>query len=60
MTDLLLALWPLFAMIVAGYWLRLREFPSEAFWPGAERLNYFIPVCLLYTSCMSASFFWIS
>ena len=39
MIDLLLALWPLFAMIVAGYWLRLREFPSEAFWPGAERLQ---------------------
>ena len=41
-TALLLALWPLFALIIAGYLLRLRDFPSEAFWPGAERLNYFI------------------
>lgn len=42
MTDLLLALWPLFAMIVAGYAMRLRNFPSESFWPGAERINYFV------------------
>lgn len=27
-TALLLALWPLFALIVAGYFLRLRAFPS--------------------------------
>jgi malonate transporter len=53
--DLLLALWPLFAMIVAGYWLRLREFPSEAFWPGAERLNYFILFpALLFSSLARA------
>lgn len=55
MIDLLLALWPLFAMIVAGYWLRLREFPSEAFWPGAERLNYFILFpALLFSSLARA------
>lgn len=42
MIDLLLALWPLFALIVAGYYLRRWEFPNEAFWPGAERLNYFV------------------
>ena len=54
MIDLLLALWPLFAMIVAGYWLRLREFPSESFWPGAERLNYFILFpALLFSSPVS-------
>ncbi|GIZ10596.1 hypothetical protein NCCP436_00120 [Pseudomonas sp. NCCP-436] len=55
MTDLLLALWPLFAMIVAGYWLRSRNFPSEAFWPGAERLNYFILFpALLFSSLAKA------
>lgn len=55
MIDLLLALWPLFAMIVAGYWLRSREFPSEAFWPGAERLNYFILFpALLFSSLAKA------
>lgn len=49
MSPLLLALWPLFALIVAGYLLRRADFPGEAFWPGAERLNYFVlfPALLL-------------
>ena len=49
MIELLLALWPLFALIVAGYYLRRWAFPNEAFWPGAERLNYFVlfPALLL-------------
>lgn len=49
MTTLLQALWPLFALIVAGYALRRWNFPGEAFWPAAERLNYFIlfPALLL-------------
>lgn len=55
MTALLLALWPLFALIVAGYFLRRREFPSDAFWPGAERLNYFILFpALLFSSLANA------
>lgn len=54
-TALLLALWPLFALIVAGYFLRLRAFPSEAFWPGAERINYFILFpALLFSSLATA------
>ena len=53
--ELLLALWPLFALIVAGYALRRLGFPSEAFWPGAERLNYFILFpALLFSSLASA------
>jgi len=53
--ELLLALWPLFALIVAGYYLRRWEFPNEAFWPGAERLNYFILFpALLFSSLASA------
>ena len=55
MLELLLALWPLFALIVAGYYLRRWEFPNEAFWPGAERLNYFILFpALLFSSLASA------
>nr|WP_090446321.1 AEC family transporter [Pseudomonas benzenivorans] len=53
--ELLLALWPLFALIVAGYYLRRWEFPNEAFWPGAERLNYFILFpALLFSSLATA------
>lgn len=49
MSALLLALWPLFTLIVAGHLLRRTDFPGEAFWPGAERLNYFVlfPALLL-------------
>lgn len=55
MTALLLALWPLFALIVAGYVLRLRRFPDDAFWPGAERLNYFVLFpALLFNSLATA------
>ena len=55
MLELLLALWPLFALIVAGYYLRRCAFPSEAFWPGAERLNYFILFpALLFSSLAKA------
>ncbi|WP_425917924.1 AEC family transporter [Pseudomonas sp. GWSMS-1] len=53
--ELLLALWPLFALIVAGYYLRRWAFPSEAFWPGAERLNYFMLFpALLFSSLAKA------
>jgi malonate transporter and related proteins len=53
--ELLLALWPLFALIVAGYYLRRWAFPNEAFWPGAERLNYFILFpALLFSSLANA------
>ncbi|MFB4369728.1 MULTISPECIES: AEC family transporter [unclassified Pseudomonas] len=53
--ELLLALWPLFALIVGGYVLSRRGFPNEAFWPGAERLNYFILFpALLFNSLATA------
>ncbi len=42
MSHLLTTLWPLFAMILGGYAFRRTDFPNKAFWPGAERLNYFI------------------
>ncbi|SFI14655.1 hypothetical protein SAMN05216206_1631 [Pseudomonas guineae] len=53
--ELLLALWPLFALIVAGYYLRRLAFPNEAFWPGAERLNYYMLFpALLFSSLATA------
>lgn len=55
MIELLLALWPLFALIVAGYYLRRWAFPNEEFWPGAERLNYFVLFpALLFSSLATA------
>ncbi|WP_308811811.1 AEC family transporter [Stutzerimonas azotifigens] len=55
MSTLLYALWPLFALIVGGYVLRLRNFPNEAFWPGAERLNYYVLFpALLFSSLATA------
>lgn len=49
MLHVLTALWPLFMLIVAGHAMRRRGFPGEGFWPGAERLNYFVlfPALLL-------------
>lgn len=53
--ELLLALWPLFALIVGGYYLRRWAFPNEAFWPGAERLNYYMLFpALLFSSLATA------
>jgi predicted permease len=55
MTDVLAALWPLFILIVAGYAMRSVGFPGEEFWPGAERLNYFVLFpALLFGSLASA------
>jgi predicted permease len=49
------ALWPLFALIIGGYLLRRWDFPGEAFWPAAERLNYFILFpALLFSSLATA------
>lgn len=36
------ALFPVFALIALGYFLRVRRFPGDAFWPLAERITYFI------------------
>lgn len=55
MTVLLYSLWPLFALIVGGYLLRRHDFPGEAFWQAAERLNYFILFpALLFSSLATA------
>lgn len=55
MSQLLASLWPLFALILAGHVLRRCGFPSAEFWPGAERLNYFILFpALLFNSLAEA------
>lgn len=55
MLDLLQALWPLFALIVAGHCLHRRGLVDENFWPGAERLNYFVLFpALLFDSLVRA------
>ena len=55
MTQLLISLWPLFALIMGGYALRRTGFPNDGFWPGAERLNYFILFpALLFKSLATA------
>lgn len=42
------ALGPVFLLILLGAVLRWRNFPGENFWPGAERLTYFVLLpCLL-------------
>lgn len=55
MSPLLVSLWPLFALILAGYVARRRGFPNVEFWPGAERLNYFVLFpALLFKSLATA------
>lgn len=55
MTKILLVLWPLFALIAIGFILRRTRLFSPDFWPGAEKLNYFILFpALLINSLASA------
>ncbi|EPL9568107.1 AEC family transporter [Providencia rettgeri] len=55
MDKILLALWPLFALIAIGFVLRRTALFSTDFWPGAEKLNYFILFpALLINSLASA------
>lgn len=58
MQGVLLALWPIFALIVSGFVLqKLRVFGAE-FWIGAEKLNYFFLFpALLISSLTLAPFF---
>lgn len=55
MSKILLVLWPLFALIAIGFILRRTRLFSPDFWPGAEKLNYFILFpALLINSLASA------
>lgn len=46
-------IWPLFALICLGYILVQRGFPDPAFWPAAERVNYFVLFPALLVSSLS-------
>ncbi|PYG95909.1 transporter, partial [Arthrobacter stackebrandtii] len=39
---LLTTLLPIILLITLGTFLRLRGFLAESFWPGAERLSYYV------------------
>ncbi|MCG8291508.1 AEC family transporter [Pseudomonas entomophila] len=39
---LLTTLVPIILLIALGTWLRVRGFLAESFWPGAERLSYYV------------------
>lgn len=39
---LLTTLLPIILLIALGTFLRLRGFLAETFWPGAERLSYYV------------------
>lgn len=55
MIDVLQALWPLFVLIVAGFYMQKHGFPGREFWPGAERFNYFVLFpALLFKSLATA------
>lgn len=49
------ALGPIFFMIALGYVFRRRRFPGEAFWPGAEKLTYFLlfPALLVHNLALA-------
>lgn len=48
-------IWPLFALICLGFILARSGFPSAAFWPASERLNYFVLFpALLFSSLADA------
>lgn len=51
LAAVVLALSPVFGVIVLGAGMRRLRFPGEAFWPAAERLVYFVlfPALLLRT-----------
>ncbi|WP_297118829.1 AEC family transporter [Thalassospira sp.] len=49
------ALLPTFALIVLGYILRERKFLPDSFWPGAEKLTYFVTFpALLFSNTAKA------
>ncbi|MBJ9986031.1 AEC family transporter [Acinetobacter sp. S40] len=51
MSHILLALFPLIALIATGYLFKKHHFLSEGFWNGAEKLNYYLlfPALLFHT-----------
>lgn len=50
---LFLTIWPLFALICLGFGLYRAGFPDRAFWPAAEKLNYFVMFPALLVSSLA-------
>jgi len=50
--SILTSLLPVFLIIICGYGLKKGQFPGDQFWPGAERIVYYIlyPALLFSTS----------
>ena len=54
--SILSSLLPVFLIIICGYGLKKSKFPGNEFWPGAERLVYYILFpSLLFSSSAGAS-----
>ncbi len=49
MNEIISALWPVFVLLLLGYWAQRHEFPGPGFWSYAERGTYFVlfPVMLV-------------
>ena len=56
MTTIVLSLAPVFLLIVAGYVMKRAEWLPEAFWPGAEKLTYYVlfPALLVENTAKAA------
>lgn len=55
MQHVLIALWPTFVLIILGYLLRRGGFAGQAFWDGADRLNYFLLFPALLVGSMTGA-----
>ncbi|MDX2435264.1 MAG: AEC family transporter [Desulfobacterales bacterium] len=54
--SILTSLLPVFFIIICGYILKKSNFPGDKFWPGAERIVYYILFpALLFSSSAGAS-----
>jgi predicted permease len=54
--SILTSLIPVFVIIISGYILKRLKFPGDQFWPGVERLVYYILFpALLFSSSAGAS-----
>ena len=50
MEHIITALIPIFSLILIGYFFRQIKFPSDGFWPSADKLTYYVlmPSLLVY------------
>ncbi|NVK44329.1 MAG: AEC family transporter [Oceanospirillaceae bacterium] len=53
MIEMLVLLWPVFALLMLGVLARRLDFPGEAFWPLAEKATYFVLFPVLLVSRLS-------